>query len=65
VATLVLSAEHDRIARPEYGRALAGAIPGAQYFEVKAAGHAVTIQCAGSVNDVLLTHLARAAAVTS
>jgi pimeloyl-ACP methyl ester carboxylesterase len=65
VPTLVLSAEHDRIARPEYGRALAGAIPGAHYVEVKGAGHAVTIQRADRVNEILLTHLARAAAVTS
>jgi pimeloyl-ACP methyl ester carboxylesterase len=65
VPTLVLSAEHDRIARPEYGRALAGAIPGAQYIEYKNAGHAVTIQCADAVNEILLAHLARVTGVTS
>lgn len=65
IPTLVLSAEHDRIARPEFGRALAAAIPGAQYVEIKGAGHAVTIQCAERVNAVLVAHLTRANAVTS
>jgi len=55
--TLVMSAEHDRIARPEYGRALAAAIPGSTFIEYAAAGHAVTIQCAEQVNDILLRHL--------
>lgn len=61
--TLVLSAEHDRIARPQYGRALAAAVPGARYVEVPGAGHAVTIQSAAAVNGLLLDHLARAAAM--
>lgn len=65
VPTLVLSAERDRIARTDYGRALAGAIPGAQYVECKGAGHAVTIQCADRVNDILLAHLRRADSVSS
>ncbi len=65
IPTLVLSAGQDRIARPDYGRALAGAIPGAQYIEYKNAGHAVTIQCAEPVNEILLAHMARAAGVTS
>ena len=65
IPTLVLSAEQDRIARPHYGRALAGAIPGARYIEYKNAGHAVTIQCADPVNEILLAHLARATGVTS
>ena len=60
VPTLVLSAEHDRIARPPYGRALAAAIPGADYVEVKGAGHAVTIQSAPAVNGALLEHLGAA-----
>jgi aminoacrylate hydrolase len=65
IPTLVLSAECDRIARPDYGRALAGAIPGAQYVEVKGAGHAATIQCADRVNDILMSHLHRAGALSS
>lgn len=59
--TLVLSAHHDLIARTEYGRALAAAIPGSRYVEIPDAGHAVTIQCADRVNRVLLDHLAATA----
>ena len=54
--TLVLSARHDRIAPPQYGRALAERIPGARYVEVADGGHAVTIQCAREVNGVLTEH---------
>lgn len=57
IPTLVVSAEHDLIARPEYGRALANAIPGARYVEIPDAGHAVTIQCADQVNGVFMAHL--------
>jgi aminoacrylate hydrolase len=57
IPTLVVSAEHDRIARPEYGRALAAAIPGATFAEIAAAGHAVTIQCAAEVNAMLTRHV--------
>ena len=56
IPTLVVSAAHDCIARPAYGRALASAIPGARYVEFSEAGHAVTIQCAGAVNALLLEH---------
>jgi pimeloyl-ACP methyl ester carboxylesterase len=56
VPTLVVSAEHDRIARPEYGRALAAAIPGATFVELKGSGHAVTIQCPDEVNALLAGH---------
>ena len=62
VPTLVLSAALDRIARPDYGRALAAAIPGARYLEIADAGHAVTIQCAGEVNAMLESHLSAASA---
>lgn len=57
IPTLVLSAAHDMIARPEYGRALAAAIPGAAFVEIGGAGHAVTIQCPAEVNRLLLGHL--------
>lgn len=57
IPTLVLSAEYDRIARPEYGRALAAAIPGATFIEFKGAGHAMTIQCSAEVNEMLTSHL--------
>ena len=56
--TLVLSARHDRIALPAYGRALAERIPGARYVEMADGGHAVTIQCASEVNAALAQHLA-------
>ena len=56
-SVLVLAAAHDMIARPEYGRALAAAIPGSAFVEIGGAGHAVTIQCAGEVNRLLLGHL--------
>lgn len=57
IPTLVLAAAHDMIARPEYGRALAAAIPGSAFVEIGGAGHAVTIQCAGEVKRLLLGHL--------
>ena len=59
--TLVISARHDRIAQPQYGRALADAIPGARYIEIAEGGHAVTIQCAQVVNALLAEHLTRSA----
>ncbi|GAA4156758.1 alpha/beta fold hydrolase [Leifsonia shinshuensis] len=39
VPTLVVWGESDRIATPAYGRAVAAAIPGAQFAEIPAAGH--------------------------
>lgn len=56
--TLVLSARHDRIALPAFGRALAARIPGARFVEIAEGGHAVTIQCADRVNAALAEHLA-------
>ena len=60
IPTLVVSAAHDRIARPAFGRELARAIPGAVYVELANAGHGVTIQHANEVNDLLSAHLTRA-----
>ncbi len=54
--TLVVSAEHDGIARPRYGRALAAAIPGARYVEMPDAGHAVPVQKADEINRLLREH---------
>ena len=54
--TLVVSATEDGIARPAYGRALAAAIPGARYVEIPHAAHAVPIQCASAVNQLLEEH---------
>ena len=56
IRTLVVSAAHDCIARPAYGRALAAAIPGARYVEFPDAGHAVTIQQPREINALLLEH---------
>lgn len=61
IPTLVVSATHGRIARPEYGRALAAAIPSALYVEIPDAGHGVTIQLARKVNDFLASHWTSAA----
>ena len=57
IPTLVISAQHDCIARPQYGRALAAAIPHARYVEIRGAGHAVVIQKADEVNALLREHL--------
>ena len=53
IPTLVVSGRHDCIARAAYGRALAAAIPGARYVEFDDAGHALTIQRAADVNELL------------
>ena len=60
IPTLVVSAAHDRIALPTFGRALAAAIPGARYVEIPDGGHGCTIQCAPRVNELLAEHLAGA-----
>jgi len=57
--TLVVSAFHDRIARPEFGRALAAGIPGARYLEIGDASHGVTIERREQINRLLLEHFAR------
>ncbi len=44
IPTLVLSAELDPIALPEYGRALAAAVPGARYIEVTGQSHGVVLE---------------------
>jgi pimeloyl-ACP methyl ester carboxylesterase len=58
--TLVVSAEHDLIAPPRFGRALAAGIPGARFVEIRDAAHGVTIQRADEVNRLLRDHLAAA-----
>ena len=56
IPTLVVSAAHDGIARPQFGRALAEAIPGARYVEVAGAGHGVPIQQPETINRMLAAH---------
>lgn len=60
IPTLVMSAELDAIARPESGRALAAAIPGARYLELPGVGHAVPAYRPEVVNQPLLEHLVAA-----
>jgi pimeloyl-ACP methyl ester carboxylesterase len=53
VPTLVVSAEHDPIALPRYGRALADGIAGAQFNVVRGAAHGVTIHKADAINRMI------------
>lgn len=57
VPTLVASAFHDRIARPELGHALASAIPAARYIEIPNVSHGVPIVQPKAINQLLLEHL--------
>ncbi|MBS1829979.1 MAG: alpha/beta fold hydrolase [Acidobacteria bacterium] len=57
IPTLVVSALHDRIAKPALGRAIAAAIPGAKYIEFEDAGHALPITHPARLNTLLLDHL--------
>ena len=50
----------DRIARPDYGRRLAAAIPGSAYLELEHGGHAVPIEPAALINRLLAEHMAEA-----
>lgn len=63
IPTLVVSATHDPIAPPRYGRALAEGVPGARFVEIPDASHGVTIQHAEQINRLLKEHLARAEAL--
>jgi pimeloyl-ACP methyl ester carboxylesterase len=60
VPTLVVSAEHDPIAPPAAGRALASGIPGARFETIAGASHAVPLQRPSEINAMLLGHLDRA-----
>jgi pimeloyl-ACP methyl ester carboxylesterase len=60
VPALVVSAEHDPIAPPRFGRDLAAALPGARFVRVPDAAHGVTIQRAREVNALLHEHLGSA-----
>ncbi len=55
--TLVVSAEHDRIAPPQIGRAMADRIPGARFVEIPGTSHGVTLQHPGRMNTLLHEHL--------
>jgi pimeloyl-ACP methyl ester carboxylesterase len=58
--TVVVSAFHDRIARPALGRQLANAIPGSRYVEVPNAAHGLPLQLPELLNPILLEHLDQA-----
>jgi pimeloyl-ACP methyl ester carboxylesterase len=59
IPALVMSAAHDPIAPPRFGRALADAIPGARFVEFDDASHGLPIQHATRVNALLSEHLQR------
>lgn len=54
--TLVVSAAHDRLAPPEFGRAIAAAVPGSIYVEIPEASHGVVVQHAARINLLLEKH---------
>lgn len=62
IPTLVLSAEHDPIAPPRFGRQLAAHIPGARFVEIPAASHGVPIMRAAEVNRLLAEFIAASTA---
>ncbi len=57
IPALVVSAEHDLIAPPKLGRALAAGISGSKFVELADAAHGCTISDAARVNALLLDHL--------
>ncbi len=56
IPTLVVSAEHDVIARPVYGRALAAAIPGAVFILHPGMAHGNLLEQPAWLNERLLRH---------
>jgi pimeloyl-ACP methyl ester carboxylesterase len=60
IPTFVLSAAHDPIAPPKFGKELAAQIPGARFVEISDASHGVTIHQSTRVNRLLAEHFSRA-----
>jgi pimeloyl-ACP methyl ester carboxylesterase len=58
VPTLVVWGDSDRIVTPAYGRALADAIPGARFAEIRDAGHLPQLEQPAATYTVLDTFLA-------
>lgn len=58
VPTLVVSAEHDWLAPPKIGRAMASAIPRARFVEIADGSHGSCIQHAPRINALLAEHFA-------
>jgi 3-oxoadipate enol-lactonase len=57
--TLVVGGAEDAISPPQEMRAIAAAIPNAQFFEIPNAGHMTTMENAQAVNSALLEFVAR------
>lgn len=57
IPTLVLWGASDRVASPEYGRALAAAIPTARFLVLPAAGHLPQIEAAGETDRIIWDYL--------
>ncbi len=57
VPTLVITGAHDRVAPPAHARAMADAIPGAQFVEIPDAGHISNIEAPEAFNAALATFL--------
>ena len=53
VPTLVIAAERDTFTPVDTGRALAAAVPGAQYLELAGASHAAPVERAQAINERL------------
>ncbi|HSI12576.1 MAG TPA: alpha/beta hydrolase [Chthoniobacter sp.] len=56
IPTVIVSAQHDSIARTLYGNRLARLIPGARYVEMPDASHGVPIQSPAEINGLLREH---------
>jgi pimeloyl-ACP methyl ester carboxylesterase len=56
VPTLVVSATHDRIALPAFGKELADAIPSSEYVLLDDAAHGAPIHRPETVNALLRRH---------
>ena len=53
VPTLVVSGQLDRIAKPEYGRRLAAAIPGARFELLEGLAHGAPLEEPARLNQML------------
>lgn len=60
IPTLVVGAEHDRIARPEIVRTLAANIPGSRLVELANASHGVPLHNSDKINTLLEEHISHA-----
>jgi pimeloyl-ACP methyl ester carboxylesterase len=60
IPTLVVSGRHDPIAPPAFGRMLAAGFADSRFVEFDEASHALPIQCAERLNELLVEHLTAA-----